>query len=150
MPPKGKKREAGIRFTMDTKAFVLIWRNSVEEKDWESFCHLLWNRFTKDTDNPTNKNNRKELDEWKAGWKKWSNEERYRFISERADRKIQLIKSRAKKALEKDGDTTTDVDTLLKVHKGHDARPTAPGKQTKALTITQILDTFRGPAKPEE
>ena len=148
MPPKGKKREPGIRFTMDTKAFVIIWRNSLDASNWESFCHLLWDRFTKDTKNPTNTNNRKELDDWKDGWKDWSKQQRYEFISERADRKIKLIKSRAKTALKEAGDTTS-VDDLLKVHKGHEDRPSAPGKQVKALSITQILETFKKPATKE-
>ena len=79
-----KARKETIQFRMDTRSFVVIWKNNLghPKSNWNTFVAALWDRFSKDI--PANAGNRAQLDKWHPKWQEWDAKGQYSFISERA------------------------------------------------------------------
>ena len=71
---------AAKRFKMDTQAFISIWKNHMEGEDkWNSFVLKCFERFTRENEF----NNRELIHNDDKAWKKWTDEQKYAFLSER-------------------------------------------------------------------
>jgi len=77
MPPKKNKR-----FSMDTASFATIWANhlkSSKSNDWKTFVLACFDRFTGGSEF----SNKEMLQAEDKNWAKWSDDQKYTFLSER-------------------------------------------------------------------
>ena len=82
------------RFKMDTAAFCSIWNNHLGEEDrWTAFVINCFERFTSENEF----NNRELLHNEDKTWKKWDNDKKYDFLSERCYSKAIAIQRSLKK-----------------------------------------------------
>ena len=82
------------RFKMDTAAFCSIWNNHLEGEDrWRAFVINCFNRFTQGTEF----SNLELLHTTDKAWKKWDDDLKYKFLSERCYSKAIAIKRSLKK-----------------------------------------------------
>ena len=89
MPPKTKKR-----FSLDTRTFATIWHNHNQKgKDWKTFVMNVFERFS--TGNELS--NQAMLLGHDKNWKKWSDDQKYEFISERCYSKCIGIRNKQAK-----------------------------------------------------
>jgi len=71
------------RFSLDTRAFAQIWANHISKpsaNDWRKFVLALFERFT----SANELSNQAFLLSQDKQWKKWDDEKKYSFLSERA------------------------------------------------------------------
>ena len=104
-----------LRFNMETKAFVTIWRNHIAHPgadNWQKFVLACFERFSDSGKNPETLN--AEDPNWNAeGTKGWDERKKYEFLSERAYSKCIAIKG---KLQSKKGVTVDLPDGYLRRH----------------------------------
>tara|TARA_R110002074_G_scaffold152677_1_gene307061 strand:+ start:1614 stop:1991 length:378 start_codon:yes stop_codon:yes gene_type:complete len=79
------------RFSIETRAFVTIWKHHLAKEssnDWKTFVLACFERFT--TGNELS-NQAYMLNEDKQ-WKKWSDDKKYSFLSEKCYSKAVIIR----------------------------------------------------------
>jgi len=79
------------RFSLETRGFVTIWRNHINhdtKNNWRDFVLAVFERFT--TGNELS-NQAYMLDEDKQ-WKKWNDDKKYEFLSEKCYAKAVIIR----------------------------------------------------------
>ncbi len=121
------------RFTMDTAAFVTIWRNHLnpdKTNDWRTFVLAVFERFT--TGNETS--NQETLTASHKTWRKWTDDAKYDFLSEKVYSKAIIIKRNLQKA----GHNVELPDGYLN-RKGT--------SRTRRLTTDDIWNIFEGDKK---
>ena len=128
MAPKTKKK----RFTIPTAMLVGVWSEAIaNETSWEAMCMHLWDELQKDEQLAAN--NKPALDEDDIEWASWSNEGKYKFISERASRKAVLVRKTVKSDYPK-----RDVEQIMPFPDGYHRRPGGSG----AMSTGAILKAF--------
>ena len=83
------------RFSLETRAFVTIWRNHINHEtsnDWRKFVLAVFERFT----NANELSNQQYMVDKDKAWKKWSDDKKYNFMSEKAYAKAIIIKRNLK------------------------------------------------------
>jgi hypothetical protein len=86
---------AAKRFTMDTRTFTSIWKNHTEKEsanDWRKFVLAIFERFATG-------NQYKNMDTLTAhdkNWKKWDDDAKYKYLSEKAYSKCMAIRKSIK------------------------------------------------------
>ncbi len=119
--PKGKPTS---RFVMDTSSFVSVWRNhnnKPESNEWRKFVLACFDRFTGGSEFK-NKNMLQETDK---GWTKWTDDQKYEFLSEKCYSKCISIKRRLKE--EQDYDVSLPSGYLTRKGSGSGKRITSEG-----------------------
>ena len=82
------------RFKADTAAFCSIWAAHLNGKDmWNKFVLNCFDRFTRENEF----NNRELLHNEDKQWKKWTDDQKYKFLSERCYSKAIAIQRSQKK-----------------------------------------------------
>ena len=79
------------RFSLETRAFVTIWKNHISKptsNDWRKFVLAVFDRFT--TGNELS--NQAYMLAHDKTWKKWTDEKKYQFMSEKAYSKAIMIR----------------------------------------------------------
>lgn len=79
------------RFSVDTKTFVMLWKNHISKpssNDWKKFVLACFERFT--TGNELS--NQAYMLQEDKNWKKWDDEKRYSFFSEKCYSKAVIIR----------------------------------------------------------
>jgi hypothetical protein len=132
MAPKAKKK----RFTLDTAAFVTLWRNHLNLKSkagedvWRKFVMNAFDRFTGGNE----LGNQAYLLEVDRNWKKWSADAKYAFLSEKCYSKAIIIKRNLAKG--ENGGHNVELPQGYKTRNG-------PGS-TKRVTTEDIWNIFSG------
>lgn len=119
------------RFTMDTAGFVRIWRNHHnhdKNNDWTKFVLAVFERFT--TGNETS--NQETLTAHNKNWRRWNDEAKFEYLSEKCYSKAIGIK----RAQEKIGNTDVELCDGYKNRKGSTA--------SKRLTPDDIRNIWEG------
>ena len=119
------------RFSMDTATFVTIWRNHFnhdENNDWKKFVLAVFERFT--TGNETS--NQETLTGSHKTWRKWTDDAKYDFLSEKCYSKAIGIK----RTQEKIGNTDMELCNGYKDRNG--------SKRGKRLTPEDIGRIWAG------
>ena len=79
------------RFSIETRAFVTIWRNHINHKtknDWRTFVLACFARFTEGNE----LNNQAYMLAHDKQWKKWTEDKQYDFLSEKCYAKAVIIR----------------------------------------------------------
>ena len=119
------------RFSLETRAFVTIWRNHINHKtknDWRTFVLACFERFT--TGNELS-NQAYMLAEDKQ-WKKWDDDKKYTFLSEKCYSKAVIIRRNLSKM-----ETPVNVE----LPNGYKSRN---GTKTGRVTTEDIASIFGG------
>ena len=83
------------RFSMDTRAFTAIWKTHIEKdsaNDWRKFVLAVFERFTSGNE----LSNQAYMLDMDKTWKKWSDDQKYSFMSEKAYSKAIIIRRNLK------------------------------------------------------
>jgi len=119
-----------IKFSMNTGAFCTIWRNHIavdlSDGRWRAFVLECFEHFT-ESSATSNLATLKGID---ANWKKWNDDKKYDFLSERAYAKCISIQRK----LRQEEDLKIDLPDGYKSRKG--------SKSTR-MTTSQLADIFR-------
>ncbi len=119
--PKGKPSS---RFQMDTASFVSVWRNHINHADnneWRKFVLNCFDRFTGGSEFK----NKNMLQEHDKGWNKWTDDQKYEFLSDKCYSKCISIKRRLKE--EQDYDVGLPSGYLTRNGSGSGKRITSEG-----------------------
>ena len=87
------KNKPSSRFVMDTASFVTVWKNHLNKPDsneWRNFVINCFERFTGGTEFK----NKTMLQELETGWTKWTDDQKYEFLSDKCYSKCISIKRR--------------------------------------------------------
>jgi hypothetical protein len=85
MAPKVK------RFSIETSAFVMLWKNHISKPsadDWKKFILACFARFTSGNE----LSNQAYMLQEDKQWKKWDDEKKYSFLSEKCYSKAVIIR----------------------------------------------------------
>ena len=118
------KDKPSSRFVMDTASFVSVWRNHINNPDkdeWRKFVLNCFDRFTGGTEFK----NKSMLQSHDAKWTKWSEDEKYGFLSDKCYSKCISIKRRLKE--EQDYDVSLPSGYLTRNGSGSGKRITSEG-----------------------
>ena len=117
------------KFSMNTAAFCLIWRNHISHPgadNWEKFVLNCFERFS----SADLKSNIATLTSVDPTWKKWKKEQQYDFIPPRAYAKCINIQRKLRK----------EENLSIDLPDGYKQRA---GKTTTRLSTSQLADIFR-------
>ena len=118
------KNKPSSRFVMDTASFVTVWKNHLNKPDsneWRNFVINCFERFTGGTEFK----NKTMLQELETGWTKWTDDQKYEFLSDKCYSKCISIKRRVKS--EQDYDVALPNGYLSRNGSGSSKRITSEG-----------------------
>jgi len=119
-----------IKFSMNTGAFCSIWMDYISKPGvdhWTGFVLACFERFT-EASATSNLSTLKGID---ANWKKWSDDKKYDFLSERAYAKCITIQRKLRQ----------EEDLKIPLPDGYKSRK---GSKSTRMSTSQLADIFRG------
>jgi hypothetical protein len=124
-------KETKRRFQIDTESFVTVWANHLKKpasNDWKKFVLAVFARFTGGNEYK----NMETLSEHDKNWKKWTDDQKYEYLSEKCYSKCIAIKRR----LRDEKNKNVDLPNGYKERTG--------SRASKRITTDDIADIFFG------